>query len=60
MSTGAPDASTTYDLLYCDFDIASVRKQIEHLTGSFNKEAFRWPALNTTSVLVEYFKTQPC
>ncbi|CAK9081025.1 unnamed protein product [Durusdinium trenchii] len=59
-SSGVPSPSRAYDLIFCDFDLDPIRQHLKPLVGHELQPRLYKPPLNTSSVLEEWFKKQPC
>jgi len=61
VSSGVPEVSKTYDLIFCDFDqeiiVQHLKTLVKHQLQA--PQVFR-PASNTSSVLEAWFQKQPC
>mmetsp|Transcript_38787 Transcript_38787/g.121189 ORF Transcript_38787/g.121189 Transcript_38787/m.121189 type:complete len:541 (-) Transcript_38787:190-1812(-) len=61
VNSSVPVPAVSYDLIYCDFDAFDVEEELAQLVsgGMPKREVYR-PLSNTSSVLVDWFKGQPC
>lgn len=60
VTSGELEKSVLYDVIYCDFDARNVEEQLKSITGKEQRPYVFKPGSNTSSVLVDWFKMQPC
>lgn len=61
INSSTPQQAASYDIIYCDFDAEAVEAELKQLSGGKLpvREVYR-PSSNTSSILVDWFKSQPC
>jgi hypothetical protein len=60
VGTGTPENATLYDVIYCDFDMYDVEKQLEKITGKQRQRDVYHAGSNTSSVFIDWFRSQSC
>jgi len=60
VSSGEPQKGNFYDLVFCDFDMDIILEHLGRIRHHHFQPRLYKPALNTSSVLVAWFKHQPC
>ncbi|CAE7531907.1 unnamed protein product [Symbiodinium sp. CCMP2456] len=58
--TGAPVPSSSYDLVFCEYDTEAIVGRLSKILGRRLEARLYKPLLNTSSVLNKWFEGQPC
>ena len=58
--TGAPVPSSSYDLVFCEYDTEPIVGRLSKILGKHLEPRLYKPLLNTSSVLNKWFEGQPC
>ena len=60
VNSSIPLASSSYDLVFCDFDTDPILSRLSQILGKRPEPKLFKPLLNTSSILTAWFEKRPC